>query len=481
MTVCSSHSEEQPGYVTLWFGTFHSHTETDTTAVLNVVDPVSGAALSTTDFQSCKAWTLFKIHPGTVDNIANIFQTCNNISLYLDGAYRQAFPNSSSVVCYQSGTTPLLGEIRVGQDYPELCYPGGILSSWHAAIVKTDNLGVHEVWLDGNPSNGSEPLSATWNANEAHMPCAMSSEVHWNLPFAGQSSRCSSPPAHLLDHVLPGYDCNNSYVGQACSVECEPGYATQGFLQCQRNSTNETGEGEWSSSFACVPYASEAPDTRAPGVNYVCEEHNDLGDNVTGNVSFQNYDTYHTECWHIECDKDVVISFSHLQLYSGSYLHLYTSGNDSGNRTDFTLVKAFSPYESFRDVVLNGSAFVQFRSTYYSGWSRLEFNYVCVDATTQAPPTAVPPTRASVVNYVCEGHTDLGINKTGNVSFQNYVNYHTECWHIECDKNVVISFSHLQLTVITTWTCTQGRILEMEQTSPWRRGLTITTVPWMLC
>ena len=188
-----------------------------------------------------------------------------------------------------------------------------------------------------------------------------------------------------------------------------------------------------------------APDTRAPGVNYVCEEHNDLGDNVTGNVSFQNYDTYHTECWHIECDKDVVISFSHLQLYTYSYLDLYTSGNDSGNGTNFTLEKRFSNYDSPMDVVLNGSAFVQFRSTYYYGWSRLEFDYVCVDATTQAPPTDVPNTRAPGVSYVCEEHNDLGDNVTGNVSFQNYDSYHTECWHIECDKDVVISFSHLQL------------------------------------
>ena len=189
---------------------------------------------------------------------------------------------------------------------------------------------------------------------------------------------------------------------------------------------------------------TDVPDTRAPGVNYVCEEHNDLVENVTGNLSFQNYDRHHTECWHIECDKDVVISFSILQLYSSSYLDLYTSGNDSGNGTDFTLQKSFNNYDSPMDVVLNGSAFVQFRSTYYNGWSRLEFDYVCVDAT-QAPPTAVPDTRAPGVNYVCEEHNDLGDNVTGNVSFQNYDSYHTECWHIECDKDVVISFSILQL------------------------------------
>ena len=187
-----------------------------------------------------------------------------------------------------------------------------------------------------------------------------------------------------------------------------------------------------------------APNTRAPGVNYVCEEHNDLGDNVTGNVSFQNHDKYHTECWHIECAKEVVISFSTLQLYTYSYLDLYT-GNSSGNGTDFTLEKSFSPSDTPMNVVLNGSAFVQFRSLYYNGWSRLEFNYVCADATTQAPPTDVPDTRAPGVNYICEEHNDLGDNETGHVSFQNYDSYHTECWHIECDKDVVISFSNLQL------------------------------------
>ena len=439
MTVCSSQSEEQPGFVTLWFATYHS-SHTDTTSVLNVVDPESGAHLSTTDFQSCETTS----NNTNVDDIADVLQSsCSHIFLYLDGAHRQAFPNSSSVVCYQSGTTARIGEVRLGHDSLEVCYPERVLSSWHAAIVKVDNLGVHEVWIDGSPGNSAAPLAATWNSHESHMPCAMSRSVHWNLPFfADLNTRCSSPPAHLLDHVLPGYDCNNSYVGHVCSVECEPGYAIQGFLQCQNtNSTNETGEGEWSSSFACVPYASDVPDTRAPGVNYVCEEHNDLGNNATGNVSFQNYDSYHTECWHIECDKDVVISFSTMQLYTSSYLDLYT-GKDSGNGTDFTLEKRFNNSDSPMDVVLNGSAFVQFRSNYYRGWSSLEFDYVCADATTQAP---TPDTRAPGVNYVCEEHNDLGNNATGNVSFQNYDTYHTECWHIECDKDVVISFSNLQL------------------------------------
>ena len=185
------------------------------------------------------------------------------------------------------------------------------------------------------------------------------------------------------------------------------------------------------------------PNTRAPGVSYVCEEHNDLGDNVTGNVSFQNYDSYHTECWHIECDNEVFISFSTMQLDTYSYLDLYT-GKDSGNGTDFTFEKRFTYYHNPMDVVLSGSAFVQFSSTYYTG-SRLEFNYVCVDATTQAPPTPAPNTRAPGVNYVCEEHNDLGDNATGNVSFQNYNSSHTECWHIECDYEVVLKFSDIQL------------------------------------
>ena len=192
-----------------------------------------------------------------------------------------------------------------------------------------------------------------------------------------------------------------------------------------------------------MTYATDVPDTRAPGVNYVCDEHHDLN-NPTGNVSFQNYDELHTECWHIECDKDVVISFSTMQLSYFSYLDLYSSGNDSGNGTDFTLQKRFT-YSDSMDVVLNGSAFVQFRSNYYTG-SRLEFDYVCVDATTQAPPTAAPNTRAPGVDHLCEEHNDLGDNPTGNVSFQNYDRRHTECWHIECDKDVVISFSTMQLS-----------------------------------
>ena len=211
-----------------------------------------------------------------------------------------------------------------------------------------------------------------------------------------------------------------------------------------------------------MTYATDVPDTRAPGVNYVCEEHNDLGDNATGHVSFESNSRGHVACWHIECDKDVVISFSRLQLDhylaylrggyyrdSSAYLDLYTSGKDSGNRTDFALEKKFNFNDSPMDVVLNGSVFVQFRG-YRNGWSKLEFNYVCTDVVpTQAPPTAVPNTRAPGVNYVCEEHNDLGDNETGHVSFQNYDTYHRECWHIECDKDVVISFTRLHLKCTT--------------------------------
>ena len=188
-----------------------------------------------------------------------------------------------------------------------------------------------------------------------------------------------------------------------------------------------------------------APHTPAPGVNYVCEEHNYLGDNATGNVNFQNYDIYHTECWHIECDKDVVISFANMQLYHYSYLELYTRKN-SGIGTDFTLEKSFnSGHRTPPDVVLSGSVFVHFRGGYLNGWSRLEFDYVCVDATTPAPPTPAPRTPAPGVNHVCEEYNDLGDKAAGNVNFQKYDSYHTECWHIECDKEVVISFSTMQL------------------------------------
>ena len=191
-----------------------------------------------------------------------------------------------------------------------------------------------------------------------------------------------------------------------------------------------------------------SPHTRAPGVSNDCEEYNDLGDNVTGRVSFHNDGTYQTACWHIKCDKDVLISFNTLQLGTYSYLDLLMSGKDFANGTDFTLEKRFG-YDSPMDVVLSGSAFVKFRSTRYWEWSRFDFNYVCVDATTQAPPTAVPDTRAPGVNYVCEYHNDLGDNATGSMSFQNYGKPHTECWHIECAKDVVISFTTLQLPSYT--------------------------------
>ena len=211
---------------------------------------------------------------------------------------------------------------------------------------------------------------------------------------------------------------------------------------------------EWSRfdfNYVCVDATTQAPpsdmpDTRAPGVNYVCEEHNDLGDNETGTVSFYNSARPHTECWHIECDKDVVISFTSLTLGTYAHLDLYMSGKDSGNGTDFTLEKRFGDHGSPMDVVLSGSAFVQFRSNRYWERSRFDFNYVCVDATTQAPPTGVPDTRAPGVPYVCEEYNNLGDNATGSVSFQNYDTSHTECWHIECDKDVVISFTTLRLS-----------------------------------
>ena len=220
----------------------------------------------------------------------------------------------------------------------------------------------------------------------------------------------------------------------------------------QFRSTYYGGKSELRFDYECV-----TPDTAAPGVNYICDEHNDLGDNKTGNVSFQNYDIYHTECWHIECDKDVVISFANMQLFYESYLYLYT-GKDSGNETDFALQRAFQYNEGTPgdDVVLSGSVFVQFRSGFYYGWSRLEFDYVCVDATTPAPPAAAPHTAAPGVNHICDEHNDLGDNATGNVSFQNYDIHHTECWHIECDEEVVISFSTMQLYYSYLYLYTSG-------------------------
>ena len=203
--------------------------------------------------------------------------------------------------------------------------------------------------------------------------------------------------------------------------------------------------------YVCVDATTQAPptdvpDTRAPGVNYVCEEHTDLN-NATGNASFQislrpgGYYT-RTRCWHIECDKDVVISFSTMNLYSSSYVDVYT-GNDSGNGTDFSLEKRYNYYDRPTDVVVHGSAFVQVRSNYYYAQLRVDFNYACVDATTQAPPSPAPNTRAPGVNYVCEAHNDR--TGTGYVNFENYNSSHTECWHIECDYDVVLKFSDIQL------------------------------------
>ena len=192
--------------------------------------------------------------------------------------------------------------------------------------------------------------------------------------------------------------------------------------------------------YACVGATpqptTEAPPTRAPGVSRICQDHTDLN-NTAGNVTYAN-NTGTVECWHIACDKDVVITFASLQLDHPVTLDVYSSSNG----VDYTLRRDFGSLNPLPEsnLLLNGSVYLQLTGS--SGFvGEFDLDYVCMDAT-PAPTTDAPPTLVPGLEYICKEYIELN-NTAGNVTYAN--NASVECWHIECDEDVVITFGSFRL------------------------------------
>ena len=200
--------------------------------------------------------------------------------------------------------------------------------------------------------------------------------------------------------------------------------------------------------YACMSVTpqptTEAPPTLAPGAAYMCQEHTDLND--TGKVDFVNSMAINVECWYIECDKSVMITFTTLSLENRAFLELFSS--ESGNGTHYTLERIIShPDNTGVGFVLNGSALVQFvqMNDVFSenDASKVGFNYMCMGGSPQ-PATEAPPTLAPGVEYICHDHTDLN-DTSGKVTYVNHEANNTACWYIECDKSVAITFSDMEV------------------------------------
>ena len=176
--------------------------------------------------------------------------------------------------------------------------------------------------------------------------------------------------------------------------------------------------------------------TRAPGVDRICEKYTALND-TAGHVSAQNTNT--TVCWHIECDKSVVITFTSFRLHDAT-LDMYSKASHDA---DYSLYHVLYEFPE-GPIVLQGSALLQL-SNPYSYTQIFELDYVCLSET-PAPATEAPPTLAPGVDRICDEYTALN-DTAGHVSAQDTNT--TVCWHIECDKSVVITFTYFRLNYAT--------------------------------
>ena len=181
---------------------------------------------------------------------------------------------------------------------------------------------------------------------------------------------------------------------------------------------------------------TDAPPTRVPGLAYICKEYIELND-TAGNVTWaQGPKEYSTRCWHIECDKSVVVTVTSMTFSNFGTLIMYNSTNGA----DYTLVtKVYHPTTL---IVLTGSAILQLEA---DGTQQSEFalSYVCMEPpplpTTDAPPTLVPG-----MNLICQEHTDLN-DTAGKLTYASAPTLSTACWHIGCDKEVVVTILSLAL------------------------------------
>ena len=184
---------------------------------------------------------------------------------------------------------------------------------------------------------------------------------------------------------------------------------------------------------------TESPPTLAPGV--VVTNLNE----TAGKVDFVSSMDISVECWYIECNNSVMITFTTLSLENWAYLELFSSESENGT-IHYTPERIISHSDSTGSgFVLNGPALVQFIQNYGLGEndaSKVGFNYMCIGS--PQPATEAPPTLVPGVEYVCQNHTDLN-DTSGKVSYMNHEANNTACWHIECDKSVAITFSYMQV------------------------------------
>ena len=187
-------------------------------------------------------------------------------------------------------------------------------------------------------------------------------------------------------------------------------------------------------SYMCLD--ADVPPPLPPGAQPPCNQRTELSD--AGNVSYsytRGTNNYHIECWYLACEKHALIRMSSMQLFYPASVQMYSSVNDTLTRERSFHEHLYSDF----DVVLSGSAYIQFVSGVSSGTSTVNFDYMCVDAT-PAPTTEVPATRTPGVFYPCDEHTNLN-DAAGNMSFTNKGAFNTECYNIACDKDMVVRFS----------------------------------------
>ena len=202
--------------------------------------------------------------------------------------------------------------------------------------------------------------------------------------------------------------------------------------------------------FPRTPHANANLPVPPPGVHYACydETHLKLTD-VAQSVRYdaQN-EPYQTMCWYMECPNgnvEFTLTAYEIKLRSSSssqnnYLTLYSTAEDAVPdyyyySSTFDLTTPWSS-QIGETVVLNSSAFLQFRTEYDDNRVSLAFDVRCVDAA---------PSPIDTPEAVC-GKTEL-LSAAGNVDVvlrDNKTIVH--CYHIECDSKVLLNFSGTEIT-----------------------------------
>ena len=454
--VCSSVSSTQPGYVTLWLATYHS-TQENERGVVHVRTP-SGVNSSSTAVY-CKPPNRLVYTP--VDNVVSALEHCGYTKDF-DGESVHSFPSGSSVTCHGS-----YGSRAQGSDTVPTCSTN--LDTWYSMIIPSDEVGDHEVWIEG----AGWPLKPSGNSGH---PCRMSSSVHVDIAF--HVGTCGTIPDY---DNLNTEECRGNrtfFIGESCDAECDVGYRRDGVLQCEEGAdTNDTGV--WSQNFSCVPFTTaeptavptavptreptaspptDTPPTRVPGTYTTC---NNLtvfdNDTTTGQVSFLNYGNRESECWKIECDTAVVItwtSFSTERNYD--YMTISTEVQEDVYQQVYRYAGSLS---SGTEHTWAGPLFMQFTTDGSVTYPGFEFDFFCTEPT-EAPPTAVPTPAPPTAEPTASPPTDVPLTRvpgiylacnnltvfdndttTGQVSFLNYGNRESECWKIECDTAVIITWT----------------------------------------